>query len=255
MNPAATDVEELAEVNVEKGGPNLPLPQPAKDGAIHYRYVRHDQIEANFFPNLENGYYKEGTLCWVLLSKGNKKSPQLYQRARVVSSLIPENKEDRILIQYPKGSTYHVRRSNLMPVLEHESNLILVASETSDYRRVSIVQTRPEDHFIEVGCDFGILVDSVDAKSSLGIDKSEESIRIARERYPTGNFLLGDIFEGLDVPVYNKAPLVVSIDINGNRQLNAVLKCIQLVLDEWSPRLIIVKSRELYAKMVKDDLY
>ena len=104
---------------------------------------------------------------------------------------------------------------------------------------------------IEIGCDFGILVKSVDAKSSLGIDKSEESIKIAKGKYPDQKFLLGDVFEGLEISPKN--PLVVSIDINGNRQLPAVLKCIQIALDLWSPRLIMVKSRELHAKMVKDE--
>ena len=104
----------------------------------------------------------------------------------------------------------------------------------------------------EIGCDFGILVDSVDAKSSLGIDKSEESIQIATTRYPDQNFLLRDVFED-DLDIGPKTPLVVSIDINGNRELPAVLKCIQFALDSWSPRLIMVKSRELHAKMTSED--
>ena len=104
----------------------------------------------------------------------------------------------------------------------------------------------------EIGCDFGILVDSVDAKSSLGIDKSEESIQIANSRYPNQRFLLCDVFEDDLTEETNrtqKESLVVSIDINGNRELPAVLKCIQFVLDSWAPRLIMVKSRELHAKM------
>jgi hypothetical protein len=139
-----------------------------------------------------------------------------------------------------------------MPVMEHESHIILVASETNDYRRTAIVQTRPEDHFVEIGCDFGILVDSVDCQSTLGLDKSYESIRIAKERYPSREFLLGDIFEDLEIKI--KQPLVVAIDINGNRMLPAVLKCLQLVLDTMSPRLVVVKSRELYAEMVKGEI-
>jgi hypothetical protein len=139
-----------------------------------------------------------------------------------------------------------------MPVLEHEETLVLVASETNDYRRTAIVHTRKDDHFLEIGCDFGILVDSVDAKSQLGVDKSEESIGIARERYPNRDFLLGDVFEDLDFTPQH--PLVVAIDINGNRELPAVLKCVQLALDSWSPRLVVVKSRELYAKLVEEKI-
>lgn len=185
-----------------------------------------------------------------MLSKGKKKTPQLSLRARVVEEC--EDDQERILVRYPSGSTYRVRRSNLMPVLEHESHIIFVTSETNDYRRTAIVQTRPEDHFIEIGCDFGILVDSVDCQSRLGVDKSEESIRIAKERYPSREFLLGDMFEDLELEI--KQPLVVAIDINGNRMLPAVLKCLQLVLDTMSPRLVVVKSRELYAEMVKSEI-
>lgn len=105
----------------------------------------------------------------------------------------------------------------------------------------------------EIGCDFGILVDSVDAKSSLGIDKSEESIKIANTRYPDQDFVLADIFrDDLAEKIIDKSPLVVSIDINGNRELPAVLDCLSFVLDSWSPRLILVKSRELHAKMTNE---
>lgn len=96
----------------------------------------------------------------------------------------------------------------------------------------------------------------MDAKSSLGIDKSEESIQIAKTRYPEQRFLLRDVFEDdlrAEINPDDMAPLVVSIDINGNRELPAVLKCIQFVLDSWSPRLIMVKSRELHAKMKNGD--
>jgi len=227
-----------------------PLPQPTNAKAKPYRYLKFEQIEKDFFADQENAGKSSklppDTLCWVLSSKGKGKPPQLYMRARVVSPC--EDDEKRVLVRYPKGSTYRVRRSNLMPVLEHQSRLILVTSETNDYRRMATVHTRVEDHFLEIGCDFGILVDSVDSKTRLGVDKSEDSIRIARERYPTRNFLLGDVFEDeLDISL--GSPSVVAIDINGNRMLPAVLDCIQLALDNWSPRLIIVKSRELYAKM------
>ena len=56
----------------------------------------------------------------------------------------------------------------------------------------------------------------MDAKSSLGIDKSEESIQIATTRYPDQNFLLRDVFED-DLDLGPKNPLVVSIDINIQR--------------------------------------
>ncbi len=232
--------------SASSGDERTQLPQPTDTESQPYRYLKFEHIENEFFNDPENKTLFPETLCWVLSSKGKGKTPQLYERARVVLSC--EDDDHRILMRYPKGSTYRVRRSNLMPVLEHQSHLVLVASETNDYRRTAIVHTRNEDHFLEIGCDFGILVDSVDAKTSLGVDKSEESIQIARQRYPNREYILGDIFED-DLTIPLGAPSVVAIDINGNRMLPAVLDCIQLAMEKFSPRLIVVKSRELYAKL------
>jgi hypothetical protein len=248
---------------------------------LPYQYLRFDQIESACSEDLT---IQEGSLCWVLLSQGKNRTSRLFKPARILqrqqqqqqhrndvdvedhvnnSSFSNSNKHDpRFLVQYPKGSTYWVRQSNLIPVLEHSSHFVIVTSETTDYRRTAIVHTTIQDHFIEIGCDFGILVDLVQAKSALGMDKSETSINVARTTYPTKEFLLKDIFLQEDDDQFTtatsrpipypdrKEPLVVAIDINGNRELPAVLKCIELVLT-WSPRLIIVKSRALYAQMMK----
>lgn len=234
--------------------PTMPPPPP-------YRYLRCDELDDAIPLKIQ-----QGTLCWVSLSQGKNRTPRLYKPARVISSTPKEEidndnittssppQDPRYHVQYPKGSTYWVRQSNLVPVLDeqHHHHLILVASETTDYRRLATVHTTSKDHFIEIGCDFGILVDSVHAKTALGLDKSESSIAIAKKQYPTREFVLGDIFEkhcNCRLPHPDrKEPLVVAIDINGNRMLPAVLQCIELVLT-WSPRLIVVKSRALYAKM------
>eukprot|EP00956_Cyclotella_meneghiniana_P034255 scaffold102865_cov64-Cyclotella_meneghiniana.AAC.1 len=50
------------------------------------------------------------------------------------------------------------------------------------------------------------------------------------------------------------APSVIAIDINGNRDVDGVLECLQIVMSEnWvrQPRLIVVKSRFLYWDMRK----
>ncbi|KAL3903580.1 MAG: hypothetical protein SGARI_005312, partial [Bacillariaceae sp.] len=216
-----------------------------------YRYVRQEHVH-DITPPLVIG-----AACWVLLSKDKGANPKLFRPARVLKMHEKDDDDDqqRILVQYPKGSTYRVKRTNLMASLEHASHLVLVASETNDYRRLATVHTTQNDHFVEIGCDFGILVDSVVAKSALGIDKSKESIDIAKQRYPLQKFLLGDVFEDdMDLPPSLQAgeTLVVAIDINGNRDLPAVLQCIQLVM-AWKPRLIVVKSRALHAKMVIDE--
>ena len=92
----------------------------------------------------------------------------------------------------------------------------------------------------------------------LGIDKSKESIDIANERFPKCKFALGNILIPEEMSsvrtlceqsLMGSAPSVICIDVNGNREIDGVLECLSMVMNEkWekSPRLIIVKSRFLY---------
>ena len=265
-----------------------------------------------------------------------------------------QDHEGRILVRYPKGSTYHVKRENLLPVLTlgttahsnndtatssstAENNLaVVVLPETNVYRRWAVVHTRADDAFCEIGCDVGILVQRVHESSSCpqhvwGLDKSVDDIQQAQERYPHCQFrawnvplsesgendddnegyreepkqevtttsrtnqqndrhhndnnppgqeiaatdenenprdakeetatatpssssslpmLPMDLFpHPADNSTTTNASLVVAIDINGNRELEAVQQCIRIVIDVWRPRLIIVKSRALHADL------
>jgi hypothetical protein len=181
--------------------------------------------------------------------------------------------QPRFLMRYPKGSTYHVKRDNLLPVLQ-ESHLVIVLPETNLYRRWALVHTRHNDSFCEIGCDVGILVHRIWEHSSCphnvcGIDKALEDIHQAQQRFPRCNFqawevpLLGEqqqsdkdklpmnLFSQPSDTMATNQSLVVAIDINGNRELEAVQKCIQIVIQEWKPRLIVVKSRALYADLTE----
>jgi hypothetical protein len=83
----------------------LSLPQPADHIAPPYTYILYDEIESTYFPS---AFLAEGTLCWVLKSKGAS-SDELFLRARVIR----EVNDGRVLVWYPKGSEYRVRRCNL----------------------------------------------------------------------------------------------------------------------------------------------
>lgn len=96
----------------------------------------------------------------------------------------------------------------------------------------------------------------------LGIDKSQESIDVATSRYPRSKFVMGDVFVEEEMTQFRTlcehglvggSPSVVAIDINGNREIEGVVRCIQTMMDQpWKrgvPRLIIVKSRFLYWHM------
>jgi hypothetical protein len=276
-----------------------------------------------------------------------------------------EEQEDRLLVRYPKGSTYMVKRNHLWPVLEQETiirnnnnnniiknnndddnrraTLVLVFAETNFYRRACMVHTLPDgaDIFWEIGCDAGSTIhkmastlnsSSDNSKNDndiddstmppccalrvLGIDKSQESIDEARRLHPNLPFCLWDILvdenkgnntetnnsknantvnnvlyaSSLEQAIHDAvfaatcaaapktsgttitassstiiqqqqqqqqqqpykailSPTVVAIDINGNRELPAVLACLNKVASTWKPRLILVKSRALHGQL------
>lgn len=97
--------------------------------------------------------------------------------------------------------------------------------------------------------------------SCLGVDKSKDSIDIANQRYPKSKFLLGDVLVPNEMSsvrmsceqcLIGLAPSILCIDINGNREIEGVLACLTMVMNEpWvrMPRIIIVKSRFLYWEM------
>jgi hypothetical protein len=98
----------------------------------------------------------------------------------------------------------------------------------------------------------------------VGIDKSEQEILKAEARVPACTFVTCDILRPKEewLPAVDSmlqsimdgqqgrppdfCPTVVAIDINGNRELQAVLSCLQVAMDVWRPRLILVKSRSLF---------
>ena len=238
------------------------LPQPASPELKYYTYRRYDEFTLTLQSKLH--LLPPMAPCRVMLSKGHNKGSQL--SPYTVALLKKENDESindkndgRLIVQYPKGSTYHVRKKYIFPITQ-ENKQIIVSPETSDYRRLCIVHT-PKDHsFIEIGCDFAFTVGNVDCDQRLGIDKSPTSLAIAKSNFP-------DLaLEEIDVLTESKErlmkvleryqmtdqkKLIVAIDINGNRELEAVIECLQRVLDTWQPRLVIVKSRSLFALMLE----
>jgi hypothetical protein len=285
-------------MNNENDHPSLPQPRRDHDNA--YNYVLYEDLAENFFPSR----LEPGALCWVLKSKGLQSKQddercsqrsELFLRARVVrddqeGDLVPTR---RILVRYPRGSTYHVKRSNLIPVLEPPSckclPVVLIMAETPDYRRAAVVHTCLGDSFLEIGCDYGACVNRVqralhDIRSvprnpqdepmnlppadvgrvwCLGVDKSTESIDIATKQFPSCKFSVEDALTSEGIAklqilcasvLQTRHPSVVAIDINGNREIPAVLQCVDNILnpgsDEWGlPRLILVKSRLLHSAL------
>jgi len=146
-----------------------------------------------------------------------------------------------------------------------------VYAETNVYRRACVTHTGPTEDFLEIGCAQGVTChrvqqtsestastttsaddddadDNNNERAVIGLDKSESSIATARQRYPKCRFLAADVLEQSSSPIMEQLvpPSVVAVDINGNREREAVLQCLEAVLAHWQPRLILVKSRALY---------
>ena len=169
-----------------------------------------------------------------------------------------------------RRDTWHLAETGLL------DKLVLVCTETDAYRRLCMLHVTRSDTFLEIGCDYGICIGAVLKSCAvaepeprrerdepyvprkveeriLGIDISAESIDIARKSHEGFCF---DVIDALSMQgledIKNLAdktlggpPTVVAIDINGVREVEAVQKCIRNAMT-LGPRLIIVKSRNLY---------
>jgi len=251
--------------------PNITINNDASaDGTVitttMYKYYCHDVLTHNL--QLLSHQLPPDAPCRFLNSKGKGGKKRQLADATVTIPSQPNHdpKCDRITIQYPGGATYNLRKSFLYPILQQDKQII-VSPETDVYRRLCWVHTRPDDNFIEIGCDFGFTVGPVVCQYKLGIDKSKVSIDIAKNNYPNIEFLQVNVLENTREEMMNilndrgvvvvgggqgrgRASLVVAIDINGNRELEAVESCLTKVLECWMPRLVIVKSRSLYSKLI-----
>ncbi len=236
---------------------------PNIDDDQKYTYHRHEKITSKLSSQCTS--LSPTTPCRFLFSKGkNGQKRKLAEDTVTVPIQDHDPSSDRIMIQYPKGSTYRIRKEYLLPVLEDERQIV-VSPETDLYRRLCWVHTQKMDSFVEIGCDFGLTSGHVHVKqeSKLGIDKSTTSIEIAKKNFPQDRFLEVDVLENSEEDMRDiletyklrecdvEGGLVVAIDINGNRELEAVIQCLDRVLKLWKPRLVIVKSRSLYSKLVE----
>jgi hypothetical protein len=203
----------------------------------------------------------------VVESESSDRSQTASLTSRSPSDIEHSPPDERVLVRYPKGSTYRVRRDHLLPVLEGQRRVVIVADETPPYRKCCAVHTLPTDSFLEIGCDLGHTLQRVhetgNERSSaasrilVGIDKSLFSVRAAKGSYPHLRLVQWDpleqptsvLREGLGVNEFR--PDVIAVDINGSRELPTVLACLASIWDvhQWQPRLIVVKSRTLHAHL------
>ncbi|RHZ40820.1 hypothetical protein DYB31_001676 [Aphanomyces astaci] len=186
---------------------------------------------------------------------------RLFARGKIVD-VAPPQYPGRVKIEYKDGSAYHANPSRLTPQLFRPNAGsaqvgVIVTAKTDHYRRLARTQITSTDIVLEIGCDLGITVDSiadiVGPSNVIGVDKSHDSIQIAKDSYPRCRFVEMDIFHSRDDLIALAADCTkVLIDINGNRLLPAVVEALRLVLEGCHKvDLVIVKSVEMHRERCK----
>eukprot|EP00943_MAST-04B_sp_MAST-4B-sp1_P000701 g701.t1 len=201
-----------------------------------------------------------------------------FERAHVIQKIVTEkdsNFRGRLKVRYTHGqkSTYYVRPKNIIKVIQSVNtkmyNNCIVTKDTNMYRRLAHSQAEANDIALEIGCDFGYTTKILGEKCkiALGIDKKYSHVKDAIKNYGIdgGNnnknqiyFHSVDIFTNSDniLGKYAKQlehnPTLIFVDINGNRELQAVVKALNIVYERYTPRLVVVKSSSFFNYLYDD---
>ena len=209
--------------------------------------------------------FAPGQRVWVLMDG------KPFAQAQVVELVSQGEFKGRYRVRYGDGSHYHCRRGRLCPLYGTPVGVsdgtpggtpglgdrptVVVCPETKHYRQLGRLQPRPGEQALEIGSDLGacteLLAESVGgAGHACGVDKSAESVKEAKRRYPDLKFVCADVLRnpgilGIIRDEAGGSYNAVFIDINGNRAAEAVAEVIQLARTALAPRLIVVKSTEM----------
>jgi len=180
-------------------------PQPPNSSLkTKYRYLTFDKIQSVVMSMSSDSFaqkLKPDTLVYTVLGGGSKssnKGGKLFEKARVVSDddLIDDDASRqhndtegarRVLVKYSSGSTYRVKRSMLLPIIDYQKHIrnkgvyyVIACDETPIYRRISQIHaSASDDTFLEIGSDFGRCTEGVrqgknraDVREGGGVSKS-----------------------------------------------------------------------------------
>lgn len=182
----------------------------------------------------------------AFVKKGNK----IFSKGKVIEFVTIGKFQNRYKIQFQDNTIYHVEPDHLIKI--YPLNTILVCSDTHDYRRLAKTQINSNDTVLEIGSDFGYTTNiiSQSTKSVYGIDKCGIRINSSQKEYPHIKFFHIDVLEEISQIPKFKMCNKVFIDINGNRELEQVERCLKLVKDIIDPELIVVKSVSFLEKCI-----
>ena len=186
------------------------------------------------------------------------------RRSAGVAHVLEANEQD-LIVAPMTGSQKHVkvpRRTAERMRGRDQKPALLLCGETESFRRLARSQLLKSDSVLEIGCSYGLATASIAARSKhvIAVDVSAEALsRAATEacqRFENIQFVELDATRDLPRLVDMARASGVSavfIDINGNRQWQSVAPLLRTVHEQLSPRVIVVKNRELYEAAVAFD--
>lgn len=192
------------------------------------------------FPRKDEANYISGDRVYVL--QGLK----IFAKGIIIDLIQEGQFKGKFKVEFKDKTTYHVKPNRLIRI--EDPGTILVVRETNDYRRIAKTQVCPSDYVMEIGSDFGYTTNFISqtTKNVIGIDKSQQQIIFSKKEYPHIEFILMDVLEEQDEFENLHKCNKVFVDINGNRELEAVQKVVELVKRVMKPELIVVKARSYF---------
>lgn len=151
------------------------------------------------------------------------------------------------------------QRRRILPDLNQNQTVILVTPETNHFRQL-VGYVAPPDKVLEIGCSSGetskLLIQN--CQSWVGFDTSDEMLDICKEMILSApasatkqrylaivNALVDPQKARKEASYFGADPNVIFLDIGGNRECINVLRMVSWVLEEFDPRLVVIKSRQL----------
>jgi SAM-dependent methyltransferase len=232
------------------------------------RHKRNDPPAWCIFPPKQRAEVRVGqTVLLKTISKGER-----YERGSI--SVVDDKGSENVHVQIegePTGTTTKLgkkdQRRRLLPDLS-KSRTILVTPETNYFRQL-VGHVMYSDTVLEIGCSSGetskLLIQN--CRSWVGFDTSEEMLDICMEMIASApesatkqchavivNALVDKKNAREEACRFGTDPNVIFLDIGGNRECINVLRMVSWVMEEFDPRLVVIKSREL-VQSIKSSSY
>jgi SAM-dependent methyltransferase len=227
---------------------------------IAKRPKQNDPAGWYIFPPKQRAEFRVGQTVWLKTNDGGER----YKRGSI--SVVDGGGSGNVHVHVEGDPTGTIatklgkkdQRRRLLPDLSGKRT-ILVTPETNHFRQL-VGHVMHSDTVLEIGCSSGetskLLIQN--CQSWVGFDTSEEMLDICMKMMASApvsatkqrhfvivNALIDKKKAGEEARRFGTDPNVIFLDIGGNRESIGVLRMISWVLEEFDPRLVVIKSREL----------